>query len=199
MVNDLVVAAELWELVPDLMKAVRTARDDREHLVAVQRLDRVLREHLVEVLVSHAPGGVAMAMLFLAENREANAAGLEDASEGYGDFLGAIIEGAHAPDPEQDVRTLPALVQLRHRGDVEAIRPARAIGLRERPRRAVALERLERGLHLRGKPRLAQHEVAAHLVDDVELIDRDGTLLHARATAGAGPELFFRDVLVEQA
>src|SRR5688572_10844381 len=111
MVNDFVVPAELRELIPDLMKAVGAARDDREHLVAVQRLDRVLREHLVEVLVSHAPGRVAMAVLFLSENREADATGLEDASERHGDLLRAIVERAHAPDPEQNVRAFAALVE----------------------------------------------------------------------------------------
>src|SRR5262249_42013363 len=39
----------------------------------------------------------------------------------------------------------------------------------------------------------------AHLVDDVELVDRDWALLQARAAARACPELLFRDVAVEQA
>jgi hypothetical protein len=46
--------------------------------------------------------------------------------------------------------------------------------------------------------RLGEHEVATHLVDDVELVDRDRALLHARAAARARPELLFGDVGVEQ-
>ena len=74
---------------------------------------------------------------------------------------------------------------------------ARSAGI-ERPWRPVPLERLEGGLDLGWKSRLAEHEVAAHLVDDVELIDRHRTLLNAGATARARPELLFADVGVEQ-
>ncbi len=151
MVDDLVVAAELRKLVADLVEAVRAARDDRLHLVAVERLDRVLREHLIQILVAHAARRIAVALFFLAEDREVDVRSLEDARERDGDLLRAVVERSHAADPEQHVGALAALHHLGHRRDVHPLRPVRAIGGVERPRRAVALERLERRLDLLGK------------------------------------------------
>src|SRR5207247_6660322 len=79
-----------------------------------------------------------------------------------------------------------------------SVGPFGAIRRTERPGGSVALERLKRGLELLREARLAQHQVTAHLIDDVQLIDGDRTLLHAGAAARAGPQLVFGDVLVEE-
>ena len=97
-------------------------------LVAVERADRVLREHLVQILVAHAARRIAVAMFFLPEDREVDAGGLEDSRKGDGDLLRAIVERPHAADPEQDVGTLAALHDLGHRRDVEPFGPLRAVG-----------------------------------------------------------------------
>ena len=91
-VDDVVVAAQLGELVSDLMEAVRAAGDDSQHVVAIERLDRVLREHLIQVLVAHPARRVAVAMLFLPEDREPDAARLENPRERDADLLRAIVE-----------------------------------------------------------------------------------------------------------
>src|SRR5690348_15886837 len=122
-VNDFVVPAELRELVPDLMETVRAARDYRRHRITIQRLDRGFGEHLIEVFVAHPARRVAMAVLFLAEDRKANAARLEDARERDRDSLRAVVERTHAANPEQDIRTLATLRELSHRGNVETIGP----------------------------------------------------------------------------
>jgi len=54
-------------------------------------------------------------------------------------------------------------------------------------------------LYFLREARFGQHQIATHLVDDVQLVDRHRTLLHAGATARAGPQLFFGDVGVEEA
>src|SRR5919107_3643200 len=70
-VDHLVVAAELRELVAELVEAVRAVGDDGLYRIAIERLDRALRQHLVEVLVPHPARGVAVAALLLAEDGEA--------------------------------------------------------------------------------------------------------------------------------
>src|SRR5204863_8207735 len=60
MMNDLVVAAELRKLVPNLMEAVGTAGDNSHDVVAIQRFDGVLGQHLIEVFVSHPTSRIAM-------------------------------------------------------------------------------------------------------------------------------------------
>src|SRR5689334_3015608 len=100
--DDLVVAAKLRKLVADLMEAVRAARDDRLHLVAIERADGVLREHLIQVLIAHAPGRIAVAVLFLPEDREVDPGRLENSRKRDGDLLRAVVERTHAPNPEQN-------------------------------------------------------------------------------------------------
>jgi hypothetical protein len=98
--DDLVVAAELRELVADLVKAVRAARHDGRDRIPIECRDRVLREHLVQVFVPHSARRVAVAVLFLPEDREPDAACLQDAREGDRDLLRSIVERPHATDPE---------------------------------------------------------------------------------------------------
>src|SRR4029077_423525 len=76
-VNNLVVPAELRKFVADLVEAMWAAGHDRLHAIAVERLDRVLGQHLIEVLVAHAARRIAVAMLLLAEDRETDLAGFE--------------------------------------------------------------------------------------------------------------------------
>ena len=81
-VHDLVLAAEVAVLVLEAVEAVRAVRDDLLDLVAVERLDVLLREHLEEVLVAHAPRRVAGAGLLGAEDREGDAGLVQDLDEG---------------------------------------------------------------------------------------------------------------------
>src|SRR6266566_4577415 len=104
--DDFVVSAKLRKLVAHLMEAVRTAGDDRLHLVAVECADRVLGQHLVQILVAHATSRIAVTVLLLAEDREVDLARLENSRKRDGDLLGTIVERPHATDPEQDVGTV---------------------------------------------------------------------------------------------
>src|SRR5690554_4305062 len=117
-------------------------------------------QDLVEVLVPEAAGRVAIARLLLAEYGEVDPCCLHDLREGHGDSLGAIVEGSHAAYPEQHVRTMPALQHLRHREDLESLRPLTAVRGAEVPGRSNALHVLEGGLYLGREPRLHEHEIA---------------------------------------
>src|SRR5262245_48768097 len=141
--HDIERPAELRKLVADLVEAVRATRDDGRDTVSVERLDCLLCEHLVQVLVPHAAGGIAVTAFFLAEYREAHIGCLEDAGEGDCDFLGTIVEGTHASHPEQDVRAFPTLAKLGHGGDIETFGPLRAVRRLEGPWRSVSFHGLE--------------------------------------------------------
>src|SRR6266513_6013408 len=112
--HDLIIAAKLRELVAELVKAVWAARYDRRDRITIQRVNRISSQYLIEILIAHAPSGVAVAVFLLAEDGEADAARLKAARDGAGDLLGAVVEGSHAADPEQYVRPLG---ELGHRRD----------------------------------------------------------------------------------
>ena len=125
--NDLVIPAELRKLVAQLVEAVRAARDDRFHLVPIERADRVLGQHLIEVLVAHPARRVAVTVLLLPQDREVDVAGLEDSRKCDGDLLGSVVERSHTSNPEQDVRALAARHDLGHRVDLQSVRPLRPV------------------------------------------------------------------------
>jgi hypothetical protein len=132
--HHLVVAAELGVFVADLMEAVRADRHDRSHSVAVQRLDVCPREHLIQVLVPHPAGRIAVALLLLAEDGEPDAGRPHHAGEVAGDAFGAVIERAHASHPEQHFGALAARLELGEGRNVETMRPCRAVRRTECPR-----------------------------------------------------------------
>src|SRR5258708_25542560 len=109
------------------MEAMRAVRDDGRDLVAVECIDGILRHDLVEIFVPHTTGGVAVTRLLLTEDGAVDVARLHDLRERDRDLPGAVVEGAHAPYPEEDVGALAALVQLRHRPDLHPLRPIGAI------------------------------------------------------------------------
>ena len=125
--------------------------------------------------------------------------GLHDARERDRDLLRAVVEGAHAADPEEDLRASPrfaassAIVGMSS-PSAHFARSRR----REGPRAAALLHRFEHRLHLGGEPRLHEHEVAPQVHDRVEVLDPHRALVHAGAAGGAGPELLFGDEVVEQ-
>ena len=90
-VEDLVVAAEMGVLVLDGVEAVRADGDDLLDVVAGEGLDVLLGHDLVEVLVAHAPGRVACAALFVAEDSEVDARAFEDGCHGSGRRSGSAF------------------------------------------------------------------------------------------------------------
>ena len=129
-VDDPERAAQLAVLVADRVEAVRAGGHDRPlaHPVAVERLDVARREDLEDVVVAHPAGRVAGARLLLAEDREADAGGVEAGGHGPGDLLVARVERRRAADPVEDLELVEPPVR-RHVGDDrdlegEAARPA---------------------------------------------------------------------------
>src|SRR5438094_4790080 len=80
--DDLVVPAELGELVLDGVEAVRAGRDHLPNLGGVHRLDVGLGLGLVQVLVADAPRRVAVAGLRPAEDGEVDTGFLQQPDEG---------------------------------------------------------------------------------------------------------------------
>src|SRR5262249_43675816 len=196
-VHYLVVAAERGVLVLDAVEAVRAVRDDLLDAVAVQRLDVLLREHLEEVLVAHPPRRVARARLLGAEDREGDAGRVQDLDERAGALPGAVLVGAGAADPEEDVDRL--FPRLRHRDDGQVLRPVGARRRGDPPRVAVGFHAAEGGLHLPGELRLLEDQVPAHLDDLVDRgDDEDRTRVGAVAAGRAGPDRVLGDPAADQ-
>ena len=132
----------------------------------------------------HAPRGIAGAALLVAENREIDACALQDGRHRAGDALAALFERCRASDPEEHL-CRRVLGESRH---VEALRPVGA-GVRRPAPGVTALLHAHEGVHARlGDLRALHREVASHVDDQVDVLDADGALLHARPAGQAVPE-----------
>ena len=96
--HDLVVAAELGVLVGERVEAVRALGDDLLHAHRVEGLDVLGCEHLEQVLVAGAAGGIAGAGLGRAEDGEVDVGALHELRHRLGDLLVLVVERAGAAD-----------------------------------------------------------------------------------------------------
>ena len=128
--------------------------------------------------------GISGAALLVAEDGEIDAGALQDGRHGAGDALAPLFERRRASDPEEHLRRR-VLGESRH---VEALGPVGAGVCRPAPGVAALLHAHE-GVHARlGDLRSLHREVAAHVHDQVDVLDADGALLHARPAGQAVPE-----------
>src|SRR4030095_7580785 len=130
---------ELRELVLDRVEAVWAVRDHLAKLVLLHRLDVLLRDGLIQILLAAAPADLGVAALFL-HHAEAHPGGLEDLHDRAGDRLVAPIVARRAADP---VEVLDLALGL-HDRDIEALGPRQPLCRRQPPRVPRALDVLER-------------------------------------------------------
>ncbi len=184
MVQHLVVAAELRILVLDCVEAVGAGGDNLLDLVAVEGLDVLLGQGLVEVLVANAPRRVAGAFFLFAEDGELDARRLQDAPEGLHRLAVALIERAEAADEEDDL----SVRGFCQGGDVKRLGPVATLGGGELPQVAVALHVGEGAVDLGGEAALLQHQIAAHIHDAGHRLNEHRAGADARLAGGAGPQ-----------
>jgi hypothetical protein len=126
----------------------------------------------------------------LAEDREGHPGVVQQLGGGLGDLLGAVVDRAGAPGPE-DVLVLAALLLagFQH-GDVEVelLGPLLALGLADAPGVAGVLDVLEHDAGFLREARLHHRLVAAQVDDGVDVLDVDRALLDAGAAGGARPQ-----------
>ena len=141
------MATQLPILVADRVEAVRTRGDDLFGLVVVERLDVGRGEHLVDVVVAHAPRRVAGARLFLAQHRVLHSGGVQTGDDCACDPAIAIVEGRGAAHPVQALKVRdgiwPARFDHRRGGrylERQALRPVQARRLWLAPDIRVALD-----------------------------------------------------------
>ena len=166
-------------------------RDDLLHAVALEHLDVLLGEHLVDVLGPHAPGGIAGAVLLAAEHGEVHAGDLHQLARSR---RRPSCCGRRTRRHNRPRKAPPHRGCRRCAGSREA--PAwtcpciQSIACLRRLAPGVAgrLEVLQRALHLAWEARLAHDEIASHVDDDVDVLDVDGAGLHAGSTGRAVPD-----------
>ena len=157
-----------------------------------------LREHLIEILVAHAARGIAVAVLFLAEDRELDAAACRMRANATVIFFARSSNEPMQPTQNSTSGRSPRSTSSAIVGmSIPSAHFARSPGLNAHGEPLRSSDSNAGWISAR-KARLREHEVAPQLVDDVELVDRDRALLHARAAARARPELLLGDVVVEQ-
>jgi hypothetical protein len=94
-----------------VLKGVEAMRADRENLLDViilKCLDVLLGEHLEDILMADAPGGVTGAALLFAEHSEADPSVLQDLHDAARDLLRSGIERRRTADEEEILKPLPA-------------------------------------------------------------------------------------------
>ncbi len=186
--HDRVGGPELAVVLAEAVEAVRAGHEDLPELVLLEGLDVLLGELGEQVLVPHPPRRVARALLLEPEGREVHLRGLQDPDEGLVRLARPRVGGAGAPDPQQVLDLAPA--EVRHHGDVEALRPLQAPVLADAPRVALHLHALEGARGLLREVGLHHHEALPE-ADEVagNGVDEDGAGLHAGRAGRAGPEL----------
>ncbi len=135
-VDDLEAAAVVRVLVAQRVEAVGAGRHDLGGAGGGQRLNVLLRQLLEEELVPDAPSRVTVAQLAGAEDAEADPGPLEQADEGPGDLLRAVVERRGAADPVQVLGGLPVLDDPHP----QPLGPICSRGLRHAPRVLRALQ-----------------------------------------------------------
>ncbi len=188
-VDDLVVSAELPVFVLERVEAVGAGGDDLLHAVAVEGLDVGLRLHLEQELVPDAPGDIAGAALFLAQDGKVHPGGLQHLHKRPGDLLGALVKGRSAPHPVQVLRR-PSLC---YQGDAQTLGPRRSAWHGALVRVAAGLHPSHGRLHRLGESRLLHNQEAAHVDDLGDRLDEDRAFVVARATRRAGPDHVLAD------
>src|SRR5581483_7183958 len=209
MMNNIVVAADLWVLVLDRVEAVWTGRDDGAMLcrdggaaiagsvpivtvaqrgeikaVVVQRLNILLSLHLPQVLVADATSWIARAGLLGTEDGEIDVGRLQDLRHRGCDLLVAAVERTHAANPVEHI----GIRILRHQGNAQVSGPFGAFVVADLPGVAVAFNIIEERGDLLREFALLHHQMAAHINNLRHMLDRDGTDVHASHAGGAGPE-----------
>ena len=104
MVEDLVVAADLFVLVADGVHAVRAAGDDELGMNRVEGRDVFVGELAVEVIVAGATGAVSGTALFFTEDGEIDFGVIEEFDKGAGGFLSLRVIARSATYPVKDIR-----------------------------------------------------------------------------------------------
>src|SRR5205085_6988358 len=121
-VDHLVTSAKLRVFVLDDVEAVRTARDDTPRLIGVQRLDVLLSQDLIEILVARPSSRVAAAGLFPTENGKRDVCAAEDAHQGLSEALVPVIERRHAAYPVNDLEAA-RILHLGQLSDADGLCP----------------------------------------------------------------------------
>src|SRR6266568_1076387 len=163
-VHYFIVATKLRILVLDGVEAVRAGRDDRAmagrytghpitesvpivsavlvsciEAVAVQYFDILLRHHLPQVLVPDAPGGIACAGFFRAENCKIHPGSEQHFRNSGCHLLIPFIEGAHTTDPVEYI----SIRILRHKRYTQPGSPFSTLVIADLPWVVVALHVVE--------------------------------------------------------
>ncbi len=183
MVEDFVVAADLFVLVAEGVHAVGAAGYDEFGADGVEGFDVFVGELAVEVFVAGAAGGVSGAALAFAEDGEVDFGVVEELDEGAGGFLRDGIVAGGAAYPVEDVGGGVFVGGF----DVEAVGPGEALLVVDAPGVLGALHAAEGGLELAGELAF-DHDLVAADVDDVEhLLVLGGADFDAGSAGGAGP------------
>ena len=171
-VHDLVVAAELGVLVGEGVEAVRALGDDLLHAHRVEGLDVLGCEHLEQVLVAGAAGGIAGAGLGRAEDGEVDVGALHELRHRLGDLLVFVVERAGAADPVE-VLGLERIAAVNDLDALHTLRPVGALTLRHAPRVGRVLHRPVGLAEFGREVGIHERQVATHVEDLVEDLDVD--------------------------
>ena len=183
-VHHLVVTAEVRILVLYRVKAVGARSHYLLDVIFLERLDVLLRQRLVQVLVAHSSRGVSGAGLLVAQDSEVHFGPLEYGRHRARDSLASLLQRRRASYPEQDL----CLGMLSQGPYIETFGPIRAAVGGATPGVASLLH-AQQGVH--GRLRhlcLFHHQIPTHVDYRVDVLYADGALLHAGAARQAVPE-----------
>ena len=100
MMNDFIVAIELFVLLAERLQAMRTRRNNFLHVIVIQRLHVFVDQSLREILVPHPACGIAVAFLFRTQDCELDSCKLHQLCKALRYFFvtGIVRPGASYPE-----------------------------------------------------------------------------------------------------
>ena len=99
-VNNVVVATNLWVLALEGVEAVRAGDNNFGCFNFIQHLNILLGLHLVQEFITSAPGRVSRTGFAIAKDHELHTSSIKKFSNGFGSCLGTIFKRSCAANPK---------------------------------------------------------------------------------------------------
>src|SRR5215467_9038461 len=168
-------------------------RDNLAHTIVLECLNILLGQHLKQVLVPQTSCWITSAGFLLPQNSKAHPGCLQNFHEGLGYLNITIYQGTRASDPEEilSVRVISQQWYL------QALGPACTCSLSAAPGMPTLLHTAQRCFGGFWHAALFEDQVAAHIDDGIDVLNRDRTMFLTGPTGRTRPQHIIRDHISE--
>ena len=190
--HNVVVTSDLWVLTLKGVQAVRAGDNNLGRLYFIQHFNILLCLHLVKEFVTGTASRVTGARLAIAKDHEFHTSGVKEFGHGLGCCLGTILKCTGATHPKKIINVcrnyIFAVATKDSNIEINIGDPGIAVSSIHAPRIAFGLNIFKHAIELSREVGGDHDLVATHVSNVINVLNVNGTLIHASATHGAGPE-----------